>query len=139
MQEVELVHAECAHPPLHDDVSDESLSEFYDSNISEDDDEIQSYHDSPSQPKWAEKSLEAARNIAGNPLDPRKTRSQFHNAFSACELNIVDSFLMMVGYDPHTYQEASLTEYDKQTCKKSSSPYNTMRLENWFPFPPRGN
>ena len=34
MQEVELAHGECSNPPLHDDVSDESLYYFYDSDIS---------------------------------------------------------------------------------------------------------
>ena len=33
MQEIELVKGDCSHPPLNDDVSDDSLSDFYDSNI----------------------------------------------------------------------------------------------------------
>ena len=49
---------------------------------------MDSDHESPILPKWAEKTIEATGNLVGNPLDPRKTRSQFHNAFSACELNI---------------------------------------------------
>ena len=33
MQEVELVEGDCSHPPLNDDVSDVSISDFYDSNL----------------------------------------------------------------------------------------------------------
>ena len=56
---------------------------------------MNSYHGSPIRPKWAEKTFEAARNLASNPLDPRNTRSQFHNAFSACEVNIDEKLFMM--------------------------------------------
>ena len=56
MQEVELAHGECSHPPLHDDVSDEYISDFYNSDIDKYANDIHSYHDSPIQPKWAEKN-----------------------------------------------------------------------------------
>ena len=52
MQEVELAQGECSHPTLHDDVSDDYLSYFSDSNISEYDDDIHSDHDSSIHPKW---------------------------------------------------------------------------------------
>ena len=64
-------------------------------------------HDSPIRPKWAEKSIQVAGDLAGDPLDSRKTRSQFHNAFSTCVSNILERCFMMVGYDPHSYEEAS--------------------------------
>ena len=41
-------------------------------------DEIFVYY-SPSRPKWDEKIIQAAGELAGNPLEPRKTRSQIHN------------------------------------------------------------
>ena len=47
-----------------------------------------SEHDSPTWPKWAEKTIEATEDLAGNPLDPRKTRSQFHTASFASEVVI---------------------------------------------------
>ena len=50
-----------------------------------------SKHESPSRPKWAEKTIEAAGDLAGNPLDPRKTRSQFHNASYASEFDIIEN------------------------------------------------
>ena len=66
---------------------------------------MHSDHDSPIFLKWAEKIIEASGDLAGDPLDSRKTRSQFHNAYSTCELNLADRCFMMVGYDPQTYQE----------------------------------
>ena len=84
MEETEFAQGECSHPPLQDDVSNETLSDFSDYYISEYYDDMNSYHVSPICPKWAEKTIEAARDLAGNPLDLRKTISQFHNALSAC-------------------------------------------------------
>ena len=63
-----------------------------------------SEHESPSTPKWEEKTIEATGDLAGNPLDPRKTRSQFQSAYFANELILSEHFYMMVGYDPQSYQ-----------------------------------
>ena len=48
-----------------------------DKNMDEDD--ISSYY-SPSRTKWAEKILQDAGELVGNPQEPRKTRSQTSNA-----------------------------------------------------------
>ena len=40
MQEAKLAHGECSHPPLHDDVSDEKFYDFSDSDIGDDDDDM---------------------------------------------------------------------------------------------------
>ena len=40
---------------------------------------------SPIRPKW---TIQATGDLDGDPLDSMKARSQFHNAFSTCELNI---------------------------------------------------
>ena len=40
MQETELTHGECSHPPLHDDVSEESFYDFSDYYIYDDFDDI---------------------------------------------------------------------------------------------------
>ena len=50
MQEIELFKGECSHPPLHDDVIDDYLSNFSNSYVDDDDDYIHSYHDSPIRP-----------------------------------------------------------------------------------------
>lgn len=60
MQEAKLAHGECSHSLLHEDVSDENIYDFSNSDISEYDDDMHSDHDSPIRPKQAEKTLEAA-------------------------------------------------------------------------------
>ena len=88
MQEVELVEGDCSHPPLNDDVSDVYFYYFLYSDMEDKYNEIHVYHDSPTSPKWAEKTIQVVGDLVGDPLDARKTRSQFHNAFSNCELNL---------------------------------------------------
>ena len=68
--------------------SSDTSSNFYDSDIYDDNDDIHLDHDSPILPKWVEKTIQATNDLAGDPLDSMKTRSQFHNAFSTCKLNI---------------------------------------------------
>ena len=79
---------------------------------------MNSYHESPIWPKWVEKTIEVVGDLAGDPHDSRKTRSRFHNDFSACELNIAERCFMMVVYDPKTYQEASLDQIWKNTMQE---------------------
>ena len=38
------------------------------------------YPKNPTRPKWAANTIHAARELAGNPNDPRRTRSQFESA-----------------------------------------------------------
>ena len=72
MQDTKLAQGECSHPPFHDDVSDEYLSDFYDSDIDYDYYDMHSYHDSPIFPKWPEKTIQATGDLVGDPLDSRK-------------------------------------------------------------------
>ena len=88
MQEIELTQGECSNTPLHDDVSDDNSSDFSNYDIDYYDYDIYSYHDSPIWPKWAKKTIQAGGDLVGDPLQSRKTRSQFRNSFSTCELNI---------------------------------------------------
>ena len=57
-------------------------------------------YDSPSIPNWDEKIIQAAGELAGNPLEPRKTRSQIHNASYASEIDIAEKCYMIIGSDP---------------------------------------
>ena len=41
--------------------------------------------DSPSSPNWAEKIIQVAGELAGNPQEPRKTRYQYNSASFASE------------------------------------------------------
>ena len=75
MQEVELVEEDCSHPPLNYDVSDVYIYDFYNCDMEYEYDDINSYHDSPIVPKWANKTIQAASDLVGDPLESRKTRS----------------------------------------------------------------
>ena len=57
-------------------------NEFADSVMSNNDDLI-AYLDIPTRPKWAENTIHAAGELAVNPNDNRRTRSQFES--SLCE------------------------------------------------------
>ena len=61
---------------------------------------MNSYHKSPTSPKWVEKTIQSVGDLEGDPLDARKTRYPFHNDFSTCDSNISERCLMIVGYYP---------------------------------------
>ena len=65
MQEIELVKGDCSHPPLNDDVSDDSLSNFSDSDMEYEYYDIHTDHDSPIRPKWVEKTIQAFGDLVG--------------------------------------------------------------------------
>ena len=104
MQEIKLVKGDCSHPPLNDDVRDDYFFDFYDYDMEYDYDDTHVDHESPIRTKWVEKTIQAAGDFAGDPLDSRKTRSQFHNDFSTCDLNIQERCFMMVGFDTYSYE-----------------------------------
>ena len=62
-------------------VSEED-DKFYDSDMYYNDDLI-AYPDSTTIPKWEANTIHATGELAGNPSDPRRTRSQFESAL--CE------------------------------------------------------
>ena len=63
MQDIELVKGGCSHPPLNDDVSDDSLSDFSDFDMEYEYDDINADHDSPITPKWVEKTIQAIGDL----------------------------------------------------------------------------
>ena len=65
---------ESSSPPKPLNVSEE-INEFVDSDMYDNYDLI-AYPNSPKRPKCAAKTI----HVAGNPNDPRKTRSQFESA-----------------------------------------------------------
>ena len=76
----ELAPGECSSPQQLYDVSDDSCSDFSDmSDKNMDEYDISIYY-SPSRPKSAEKILQDAGGVVGNPQEPRKTRYQTSNA-----------------------------------------------------------
>ena len=75
--------------------------------MKDEDHDIHLDHYSPTREKWTERTIQEADDLAGDPLDTRKTRSQFHNAFSTCDLNSYEMFFLKVGYYPWSYKESS--------------------------------
>ena len=69
---------ESSSPPEPLNVSEE-IVEHVDSDMSDNDDLI-SYHNNPTRPKWVAKTIHAAGELAKNPNDPRRTRYQFESA-----------------------------------------------------------
>ena len=132
MQEIKLEMGECPHPPLNDDVSDDILSDFSYSDVEFEYDDIHAYHDSHISPKWDEKTIQAAGNLPRDPLDTRKTRSQFHNAFSTCDSNILERHLRWLDLILIHMKKHHMIQDGKQPCKKSSSLCKTMKLGSWF-------
>ena len=90
MQEIELFKGDCSHPPLNDDVSDEYISDFYDYDMEHEYYDMNSYHDSPIRPNFSEKTIQVVGDLVGDPLDSRKTISQFHNDLCTCDSNILE-------------------------------------------------
>ena len=84
----------------------EEIVEFADSDMSDNDDLI-AYPNSPTRLKWATKTIHVARELAGNPSDSRRTRSQFESAMCMKNPLFAEKFYLMVESDPNTYEYAA--------------------------------
>ena len=73
---VEVGESASAPEPLN--ISEET-NEFSDYDMSDNDDLIIDPN-IPTRPKWAVNTIHASGELAGNPSDPRRTRSQFESA-----------------------------------------------------------
>ena len=88
----ELAPGEFSSPQHHDEVSNDSSSNFYDISDNDIDDDDIFVYELPSRPKWDDKIIQAAGELAGNSLEARKTSSQFHNASFASEIALAKKF-----------------------------------------------
>ena len=124
---------ESSSPPEPLNVSEE-INEFADSNMSDNDDLIVDPN-SPTRPKWAAKTIHAAGELAGNPSDSRRTRSQFESALCMKDPLFGEKLYLMVESVPHTYEYAS--HYPRwQTAMKEDSAYSRRTtLGSWLIFP----
>ena len=61
----------------------------------------------PTRPKWAAKAINAAGELAGNPNDPRRTRSQFESSLCVKDSFFDEKCYSMADYNPHTYEYAT--------------------------------
>ena len=96
---------ETSSPPKPLKVSEEFV-EHADSDMS-DSDEFIADPNSPTRPKWAAKTLHAAGELAGDPNDPRRTRSQFESGLCMKDPMFAEKCYLMVESDPQTYEEAA--------------------------------
>ena len=69
-----------------------------------DNDDLIADRDSPTRPKWEAKTIHAAGELAGNPSDTRRTRSQFESALCMKDPLFAEKCYLMVELDPHTYE-----------------------------------
>ena len=60
----------------------------------------------PTGRKWAANTIHAAGELAGNPNDPRRTRSQFESAMCMKDPMFAEKCYLMVESDPQTYEDA---------------------------------
>ena len=92
---------ESSSPPDPLNVSGET-NEFLDSDISDNYDLITNI-DSPTRPKWAANTIHVAGELARNPTDTRRTRSQFESTPFMKDPLFNEKCYLMVELDTHTY------------------------------------
>ena len=61
-----------------------------------DNDDLISDPNSPTRPKWAANTIHAAGELARNPSDPRRTRSQFESALCMKDHLFAEKCYLMV-------------------------------------------
>ena len=89
---------ESSSPPQPLIVSEEN-NEFDYSDMSYND-FLVAYPKNPIIPKWAARTIHAAGELAGNPSDTRRTRSQFESALCVKDPLFAEKCYLMVEYDP---------------------------------------
>ena len=94
----------------------EETNEFVDSDMSNNDDLIVDPN-SPTRPKWVAKTIHAAGELAGNPNDTRRTRSEFESALCVKDPLFADKCYLIVESDPQTYEYVSYDPIWKTTMK----------------------
>ena len=99
---VEVEESSSSPQPL---IVSEETNEFDDFDMYDNDDLIVDPNIS-TRLKWEEKTIQVAGELAGNPRDPMRTRSQFESAISVKDPCFDDKCFLMVEYDPQTYEYA---------------------------------
>ena len=79
-----------------------------------DNDDLIAYHDSSIRPKWAANTIHAAEELAGNPSDPRRTRSQFESALCMKDPLFAEKCYLMVESDHRHMKMQHIIQYGKQ-------------------------
>ena len=72
-----------------------------------DNDDLIADTNSPTRPKLVVNTIHPAGELAGNPSDPRRTRSQFESAMCMKDPLFAEKCYLMVESKPHTYEDAA--------------------------------
>ena len=72
-----------------------------------DNDDLISDPNIPTRPKWEENTIHASGELARNPSDTRRTRSQFESAICMKDPLFAKKCYLMVESDPQTYEYAA--------------------------------
>ena len=83
-----------------------------------DNDDLISYPSIPTIPKWESRTIHAAGELAGNPSDTRRTRSQFESALCVKDPLFAEKCYLMVESDTQTYEDASHDPVWKTSMKE---------------------
>ena len=98
-QEEPLAAVEVASSPPEPLNVSEEIAEISDSDMYDNDDLI-AYPNSPKIPKWAANTIHAAGELAGNPSDTRRTRSQFESVVCVKDPLFAEKCYLMIDSDP---------------------------------------
>ena len=86
-----------------------------------DNDDLISYPNIPTRTKWEENTIHVAQELAGNPSDSRRTRSQFESALCMKDPLFAEKCYLMVESDPHTYEYPTHDPIWQTTMKEEFS------------------
>ena len=93
-------------------------------------------------PKKAQTTLQEADNLAGNPLDSRRTQSQHEetsHVFSASEPVMPMHCYMVQSIDPHNYNRVVGNPLWQATMQKEYDSLLQNQTWNLVPLPPKRN
>ena len=99
---IEVGESSSSPEPL---IVSEETNKFSDFDMSDNNDLIAD-PDIPTRPKWEANTIHAAGELAGNPNDTRRTRSQFESALCVKDPLFDENCYLMVESDPQTYEYA---------------------------------
>ena len=91
---------------------------------------------SPTRPKWEAKTLHAAGELAGDPNDPRRTRSQFDSGLCMKDPMFAAKCYLLVEFYPQTYEEASGYPRWQKNMKEGSSSLQKSNTWELVDLPP---
>ena len=106
---------ESSSPPQPLIVSEETNAFFY-YDMSDNDDLILDPN-IPRRSKWEARTFHAAGELARNPSDTKRTRSQFESALCVKDPPFVEKCYFIVDSDPQTYEFASHDPIWKKSMK----------------------